>query len=341
MTPTVETLDLPVTGYLQTRRGEIAEVAMSAEPDGPLRLYLRVPEGAGELSPGLYSTSVAALLDDDPDEGWLLTVVLEPEEPGAEVRRDPVFDARYPWEETDLAIAQHREDLELDGPVPERECEVDPFGLWAVDEQGRAFVVEGGVDDESGLLWLHPVSPYGRALHPGVYDAVAADDAQAPALDDDDALVPASAVQALQVYLYDGFPDAPHGVWRIGSRAALEAEAEAPLPEYDPTDWLRWLVPVDGGDPVPVLLADAADGSVAFEVLGARAPSWAAGRAVTAAAPRPDQAPGDRRELSLLSKPVAELRSSNAKIRKRAPSRVGRFVLEAEGWMPEGWSALG
>lgn len=337
---TVGDLPFPVRGFLQTRRGAIVEVALSQEPIGPTRAYLRVPEGAGELRAGLWSTEVAALLDDEVEAGWIVTTVLVPEEPDAAVRRDPVIDPGYDWEETDLVLAEVREDLEPDGPAPETEGEIDPFGLWALDDEGRAFVIAGGLDDESGLLWLHPASDYGRALHPGVYDAEPTGDADAAAA------LEATGVQELQVYLYDGHPDEPYGVWRIGSRAALETEAaeagSGALPPFDPTDWLRWLVPVGGGDPVPVVPHGDADGrSLNFDVLGAHPPAWAAGRSVTAPGPRPGQSHAERREVPLSAKPIGELRSGNPRIRKRPPAPVGRFVLEAEGWMPEGWARLG
>lgn len=338
MTDTVGELELPERGFLQTRRGAIVEVELSHAPTGPLRLYLRVPEGAGEIPAGLHSTAVAAHVD-DLDAGWMLAVALEPEAPDAAVRRDAVFDAAWDWDDTDLVLAEHREDLELDAP-PERESDADPFGIWALDEQGRAFLVTGGVDDDTGLLWLQPVTLFGSAMHPGIYDAVAPDDADAVAVDEDDAIVVGDTAQQLQVYLYDGYPDEPYQRWTIGTRAAIEAAAPQPLPDFDPTDWMRWLTPVDGGDPVPVVVGTA-DGALTFEVLGAKPPAWAQGRVIAAPLPRGGQAHADRREVQLTAKPVAELRSSNAKMRKRPPARVGRFVLEAEGFMPAGWTALG
>lgn len=332
-------LELPERGFLQSRRGTIVEVALSRDPTGPLRVYMFVPDGAGEIPAGLHSTAVAAHVD-DLEAGWMLAVELEPEEPDAPVRRDPVFDARWEWDDTDLVIAEHREDLELDD-APDLECDADPFGIWALDEQGRAFLITGGVDDDTGLLWLQPVSLFGSATHPGIYDAVVpADTTDAVSVDDDDVMVVGDTAQQLQVYLFDGYPDEPYQQWTIGTRAAIEAAAPHPLPDFDPTDWMRWLTPVDGGDAVPVVIGTA-DGALTFEVLGAKPPAWAQGRVISAPLPRGGQRHADRREVQITAKPVAELRSSNAKMRKRPPARVGRFVLEAEGFMPDGWTSFG
>ena len=45
--------------------------------------------------------------------------------------------------------------------------------------------------------------------------------------------------------------------------------------------------------------------------------------------------------MTVYGKPYKELRSSVKKIAKRPPTPVGRFRLEAEGHMPQGWSQLG
>lgn len=339
VTDTVSALELPERGFLRTRRGSIVEVELSHEPIGPQRLYLRVPEGAGEIPAGIHSTEVAAFVDDDQEDGWLLAVALVPEQPGATVRRDAVFDARWDWDDSELVLAEHRVDLEPE-PAPDRECEADPFGMWALDERGRALIVEGGIDDDTGLLWLQPVTPFGGAMHPGIYDAVPVDEADAVAVDEDDAMVAGDAAQQVQLYLFDGYPDEPYERWTIGRRAAVEAAAAHPLPDFDPTDWMRWLTPADGGDPVPVVV-EPADGAITFQLLGSKPPAWAQGRVVSAPLPRGGQSHADRREVQLTAKPVAELRSSAAKMRKRPPARVGRFVLEAQGFMPPDWARFG
>ena len=56
---------------------------------------------------------------------------------------------------------------------------------------------------------------------------------------------------------------------------------------------------------------------------------------------RPDQDFAASRDVTVYGKPFKELRSSVAKIQKRPATPIGRFVLEAEGFMPERWSLLG
>ncbi|MCR8670031.1 hypothetical protein [Agrococcus sp. HG114] len=263
-----------------------------------------------------------------------MVVQLEEEPPGAAVREDVTYDESWEWDDFDLSIVEDREDLEIDGSPPqregEREIELDPFGPWALDEQARAFRVELGVDDETGLVWLHAASVYGSSLHRGIYDAAVLDTAAG------------EAAQELQLYLYAGYPDEPYERWLVGSRAAIEQAAPAPLPDFDPGEWMRWVTPIDGGPPLACggfLYPDKR--AIALEPLGSRLPAWAQGRALTIPMPRPGEDFGAQREVTVYGKPFAELRSSTAKVQKRPPTPIGRFVLEAEGFMPAGWSALG
>lgn len=347
MTQVVDQLEFPVTGFLETRRGDITEVGLSNVPTVRARTYVLFAARAGEIPAGIYSTGIKARPDglDDEDEGWSVVVELEPERGDAAVRRDVTLGDEWEWEwdEFDLAIVERREELEWSGPPPEREGEfdlgVDPFGPWALDEEGRAFRIEFDIDDESGMIWLHTESAYGASLHPGVFEASVLEEVSPVAAA---ALAAGEGVQELQLFHYGGFPDEPDQRWRIGRRRAIEAAASSALPDFDPGEWMRWLTPVDGGDPV------ACDGflmpgerEIQVDPLGSRLPEWAAGRVLTVPMQRPGETYDGSREVTLYGKPYAELSSSVSKIRKRPPVPLGRFVLESQGYMPSGWSALG
>lgn len=340
VTQTVGELDFPIHGFLETRRGPIVEVALSNPPAALARTYVLVPEGAGELPPGIYSTLVKQVVDLDEDGSWMVEIDLEPESRGAEVRADATLDDEWESDERDLLIASHVEFLQPQEPPAEREGDqpVNPYGLWALDAQGSAFRVEAERDEESGGLVIEAATRFGKALHPWVYGAVRADtlEIEADALEGDDALLD------LQLYVTDGDDDREYERWLVGTRRALEARASRPLPEFDPGQWMRWLTPVEGGDPVAFggfLFPEKRD--IELQPVMPHEPEWAAGRVLTIPRERPDQAFEGSREVTVYGKPFKELRSSVAKVRKRPATPIGRFVLQPEGYMPEGWSSLG
>ncbi|MCH1884067.1 hypothetical protein [Agrococcus sp. ARC_14] len=339
MTQTVGELDFPIHGFLETRRGPIVEIALSNAPTRMARTYLLVPDGAGEIPPGVYSTAVKQVVDLDEEHGWVVEIDLEPEAKAAEVRADTTLDDDWESDERDLLIASTPDRFLQDSPA-EREGDqpVNPFGLWAIDEQGIPLRVEAELDEESGGLVVEAATRFGKALHPWSYGAVRADslEIEQHALDSDDALLD------LQLYTFDGAEDRPYQRWHVGTRRAVEGVATHPLPEFDPGEWMRWLTPVEGGDPVAFGGFLAPEGStIALEPVMPQEPAWAAGRVLTIARERPDQAFEGSREVTVYGKPFKELRSSAAKLRKRAATPIGRFMLEAEGFMPEGWSRLG
>ncbi len=340
MTQTVGELDFPLHGYLETRRGPVVEIALSNAPTRLARTYVLVPDGAGEIPAGIYSTGVKQVVELLDDGDWLVEVDLEPEAKDAEVRVDATLDDEWESDDRDLLIASARDLLPEEPSPPQREGEqpVNPFGLWALDEQGAALRVEVELDEESGGLVVEAASRFGKALHPWAYGAVRADTLaiEPHALESPDALLD------VQLYAFDGTEDRPYERWRIGTRRAIEAASPQPLPDFDPGAWMRWLTPVDGGDPVAFggFLAPSKR-EVELEPVMPVEPDWAAGRVLTIPRERPDQAFGDRREVTVYGKPFKELRSSVAKVQKRPPTPIGRFVLEPEGYMPPGWSLLG
>lgn len=340
MTQTVGEIDFPIHGFLETRRGPIVEVALSNSPTRLARTYVLVPDGAGEIPAGVYSTPVKQVVDLDEDFGWLVELELEPEPANAEVRADATLDDQWESDERDLLIASSLDLLPEAQPAPEREGEqpVNPYGLWALDEQGRALRVEAELDEEAGGLVVEAASRFGKALHPWTYGAVRADTLaiEAGVLDADDALL------EVQLYAFDGAEDREYQRWHVGTRRAIEAAATHPLPDFDPGRWMRWLTPVDGGAPVAFGgFLEPTKRAVELEPVMPQEPAWAAGRVLTIPMPRPGVEYGAAREVTVYAKPFKELRSSVPKIVKRPPTPVGRFVLEAEGFMPEGWSRLG
>ncbi|ROR65919.1 hypothetical protein [Agrococcus jenensis] len=340
MTQTVGELDFPFHGFLESRRGPIVEIALSNSPGGLARTYVLVPEGAGELPPGIYSTMLKQVVDLDERGGWMVEVDLEPEPRGAEVRLDTTLDDEWESDERDLLIASHAERFQPQEPPAEREGDqpVNPYGLWALDESGSAFRVEVERDEESGGLLIEAATRFGKALHPWAYGAVRADtlEIEEHALEGDDALLD------LQLYVADGDDDREYERWLVGTRRALEARAASPLPEFDPGQWMRWLTPVDGGAPVAFggfLFPEKRE--IELQPVMPKEPAWATGRLLTIPRERPDQAFEGSREVTVYGKPFKELRSSVAKVRKRPATPIGRFVLQAEGYMPERWSLLG
>lgn len=340
MTQTVGELDFPFHGFLETRRGPIVEIALSNPPTQLARTYLLVPEGAGEIPPGTYSTLVKQVVDLDERGSWIVEVDLEPESRGAEVRADTTLDDEWESDERDLLIASHAEYFQPQPPPAEREGDqpVNPFGLWALDAAGRAFRVEAERDEKAGGLVIEAATRFGKALHPWAYGAVRADtlEIEPHALEGPDALLD------LQLYVADGDDDREHERWLVGTRRALEAQAPHPLPEFDPGQWMRWLTPVDGGDPVAFGgFLSPEKREIALEPVMPQEPEWAAGRVLTIPRERPDQEYAGSREVTVYGKPFKELRSSVAKVKKRPATPIGRFVLQPEGWMPERWSSLG
>lgn len=339
MTQTVGELDFPIHGFLETRRGPIVEIALSNTPTRMARTYVLVPDGAGEIPPGVYSTLVKQVVDLDEDFGWVVEIDLEPEAKDAEVRSDTTLDDEWESDERDLLIASTSDRFLQDAP-PEREGDspVNPFGLWAIDDAGVPFRVEAELDEESGGLVVEPATRFGKAMHPWAYGAMRADTLtiEQHALDAPDALLD------LQLYVYDGTDDVEYQRWTVGTRRALEAAATHPLPEFDPGAWMRWVTPVGGGDSVAFGGFLEPEGStIELQPVMPQEPEWAAGRVLTIPRGRPDQAFEASREVTVYGKPFKELRSSNAKLRKRPATAIGRFTLEAEGFMPEGWSRLG
>jgi len=332
--------DFPCDGFLETRRGPTVEVARSNPPTGHARTYVLVPEGAGELPPGVYSTLVKQVVDLDEHDGWLVELDLEPEPRDAEVRADTTLDDEWESDDRDLLIASHADFFQPQEPPAEREGghPVNPFGLWALDAQGRAFRVEAERDEESGGLLVEAATRFGKALHPWAHGAVRADtlEIEPDVLERDDVLLD------LQLYVADGDDDREYERWLVGTRRALEARATRPLPEFDPGRWMRWLTPVGGGEPVAFggfLFPEKRE--IELQPVMPEEPDWAAGRVLTIPRERPDQPFEGSREVTVYGKPFKELRSSVAKIQKRPPTPIGRFVLEPEGYMPEGWSSLG
>ena len=340
MTQTVGELDFPIHGFLETRRGPIVEIALSNSPTRLARTYVLVPEGAGEIPPGVYSTAVKQVVDLDEDFAWLVELDLEPEAKDAEVRADATLDDEWESDERDLLVASSLDFLPEPQPAPEHEGEqpVNPFGLWAIDEAGVPLRVEAELDEESGGLVVEAATRFGKSLHPWAYGAVRADtlEIEPHALNADDALLD------LQLYAFDGTEDRPDQRWHVGTRRAVEAAATHPLPDFDPGRWMRWLTPVDGGDPVAFGgFLEPAKREIELEPVMPREPEWAAGRVLTIPRERPDQDFAASRDVTVYGKPFKELRSSVAKIQKRPATPIGRFVLEAEGFMPERWSLLG
>jgi hypothetical protein len=339
VTQTVGALDFPLHGFLETRRGPIVEIALSATPTGLARTYLLVPEGAGEIPAGIYSTTVKQVVDLDEDFGWVVELELEPEAKDAEVRTDTTLDDEWESDERDLLIASMPDRFLQEAPAErEGDAPVNPYGLWAIDAQGVAFRVEAELDEESGGLIVEAATRFGKALHPWTYGAVRADTLaiEQHALDADDALL------ELQLFVFDGTDDREYERWQVGTRRALEAAATHPLPPFDPGAWMRWLTPVGGGDPVAFSgFLEPDKRVIELQPVMPQEPAWAVGRVLTIPRERPDQEFEASREVTVYGKPFKELRSSVAKIQKRPATPVGRFVLEAEGFMPEGWSALG
>lgn len=340
MTQTVGELDFPLHGFLETRRGPIVEIALSNAPTRLARTYVLVPEGAGEIPAGVYSTAVKQVVDLGPDGEWLVELDLEPEAPAAEVRADATLDDEWESDERDLLIASSVDLLPEPQSAPEREGEqpVNPFGLWALDEAGRALRVEAELDEETGGLVLEAATRFGKALHPWAYGAVRADTLaiEPHALEAPDALLD------LQLYAFDGAEDRAYERWHVGTRRAIETASTHPLPDFDPGAWMRWLTPVDGSDPVAFGgFLSPGKLEIELEPVMPQEPAWAAGRVLTIPRERPGQEYADSREVTVYGKPFKELRSSVAKIQKRPPTPIGRFVLEAEGMMPSGWSQLG
>ncbi|GAA1422301.1 hypothetical protein [Agrococcus citreus] len=340
MTQTVGELDFPFHGFLETRRGPIVEIALSNPPTGLARTYVLVPEGSGELPPGIYSTLVKQVVDLDERGAWIVEIDVEPEPRSAEVRRDTTLDDEWESDERDLLIASHAELFQPQAPPATREGEqpVNPYGLWALDAQGSAFRVEAERDEESGGLVLEAATRFGKALHPWVYGAFRADslEIEPHVLERDDALLD------LQLYVPDGDDDREYERWLVGTRRAIEARSPRPLPDFDPGQWMRWLTPVDGRDPVAFggfLFPEKRE--IELQPVMPNEPAWAAGRVLTIPRERPDQEFEGSREVTVYGKPFKELRSSVAKIQKRPATPIGRFVLQPEGYMPEGWSSLG
>ncbi|WP_072314980.1 hypothetical protein [Agrococcus sp. Marseille-P2731] len=339
MTQTVGELDFPIHGFLETRRGPIVDIALSNSPTAIARTYVLVPDGAGEIPPGTYSTLVKQVVDVDEEYGWVVEIDLEPEAKAAEVRTDTTLDDEWESDERDLLIASTPDRFLQDAP-PEREGDapVNPFGLWAIDEGGVPFRVEAELDDETGGLVIEAATRFGKARHPWAYGAVRAD----TLVIEQHALDAADALLDLQLYEFDGDDDREYERWQVGTRRAIEGAAREPLPEFDPGAWMRWLTPVGGGDPVAFGgFLEPEGGSIELAPVMPQEPAWAAGKVLTIPRERPDQEFGASREVTVYGKPFKELRSSNAKLRKRPASPIGRFVLEPEGFMPERWSALG
>jgi hypothetical protein len=340
VTQLVGDLAFPHVGYLESRRGPIVEIRLSNHPMGQRRTYLRVPDGAGEIPAGVYSTLVKAVLDSDPELGWLIALDLERESEGVPVREDATLDDEWDAGEEELLIASDREAFLPQLPPLEREGgqPVNPFGLWAVDEGGAAFRIDVELDEELGGTTVQPATRYGRSLHPWWYGAITVEGTEV-AQEDFDA---GAAVLQWQLYEPDGYPDRPYETWRIGHRRAIEAAATHPLPEFDPGEWMRWLTPVDGGDPIAFGgFSFPGDREIELQPVMPIEPEWAAGRVLTIPMPRPGVEFEARREVTVYGKPFKELRSAASKIQKRPPTPLGRFVLEPEGYMPPGWSALG
>lgn len=344
MTQLVGDLALPHVGYLESRRGPIVEIRLSNHPMGQRRTYVRVPEGAGEIPAGVYSTLVKQVVDSDPELGWLVAVDLELESPDAPVRDDATLDDEWDSGEQDLLIASDAEAFLPQEPPLEREGSqpVNPFGLWALDEGGAAFRVEVELDQSGAALWIEASTAFGKSLHPWHYAAEPLGD-----LDDVAAAIEAGeAAHELQLLSPGAFGDeaepAPYERWRVGSRRAIERTAPAELPDFDPGQWMRWLTPVDGGDPIAFGgFFFPGDREIELQPVMPIEPDWAAGRVLTVPMPRPGVEFEAAREVTVYGKPFKELRSSAPKIQKRPPTPLGRFVLEAEGYMPPGWSALG
>ena len=322
--PSVAALELPFDVWLLTRRGALVQVRLSGDPRDARRTYLSVPDGAGEVPAGVWSTSRTTVLE-GADDDWVVAVELEPEADAAPVRRDIVRDDDA-YRERDLLLALRREALEGD-EVPAREGDeaVNPYGTWALGDAGAAVRIEVA-EGEAGTIWVEALTRYGAGVLPWPCTAEVLDE-EPPAT----------------VRLY-AFGDAARdeGLWRIGSRAEVEAVAGAPLPDFDPGQWMRWLTPVDGGDPVSFGgFWFPGPRTIELTPVMPEEPAWANGRVLTIPMPRPGVAFESEREVTVSAKPHAELRSSSAKVRKRPPVPIGRFVLHEEGWMPEGWSALG
>lgn len=343
MADTVGELEFPIHGFLESRRGPIVEVALSNDPLGAPRTYLLVPEGAGELPAGIYSTGVKSGDDVDEDGNWLLSVSLERERPEHPVQHDPVLVEDDRYDPRDYSISSTIDAFLPQEPPQEREGgqPINPYGLWALDEQGRAFLVESDLDAETGGLVIEAASRYGASLHPWYYLGVPTDGRHLTEEDfaADDALVELTVTELVEGEAVQG--DAPQ-TWTIGTRRAIEAAAPHPLPDFDPEVWMRWLTPVDGGDPVAFGgFTFPGDRMIELQPVMPAEPAWAVGRVVTIPRERRDQEYEDAREVTVYAKPFKELRSSVTKIAKRPPTPVGRFRLEAEGTMPPGWSLLG
>ncbi|QUW17749.1 hypothetical protein [Agrococcus sp. Marseille-Q4369] len=338
MTQLVGDLSFPHVGYLESRRGPIVEIRLSHHPIGQRRTYLRVPEGAGEIPAGVYSTAVKRI-DGVDEDGWFAEIELERERPDGTVRTDATRDDEWRSEERGLYVSSSMQDFLPQEPPLEREGEqpVNPYGLWALDPQGEAFLVDAELDDAGGLV-IEPATRFGKSLHPWTYraampDGLAIDET---ALDDVDALV------EVQLYDFDGSTERVYELWQLGARRAIERSATQPLPDFDPGVWMRWLTPVDGGNPVAFGgFMFPGDRVIELQPVMPVEPEWATGRVLTIPMPRPGIEFEDRREVTVYGKPFKELRSSVPKIQKRPPTPLGRFVLEAEGYMPPGWSALG
>ena len=341
MTETIGQLEFPASGFMETRRGPIVEVALSGAPTRPERTYIRVPKGAGEIPAGVYSTTAKAVVDDDPEAGWFVTVMLEPEPVGSAVRADDTLDDDW-GDERDLQIAERRDTFEPEEWTPQTEGDqpVNPFGFWALDEAGHAFLIDFDAGDDDDAPTIEALSRYGKSLHPWQY----AVEPSGPEPDDAslEAVAAGDATLEWQLHRYDGSDLVAYQRWRVGRRRAIEAEAPHPLPEFDPGQWMRWLTPLEGGAAV------AFGGfyfpekrSIELQPVMPAEPEWARGRVLTIPRERPGQEYEGRREVTVYGKPHAELRSSVAKIRKRPPVPLGRFALQPEGFMPSGWSALG
>lgn len=227
----VEQLEFVVGAWLFSERRVPVPILLDASPADSALVFGRVVEAAEGFSPGYFLVGPHDVQRDA--NGWRGETLLEPV-PGrrrvASVRLDPPSKLHRLG---GIVIASTPAWPRRADP-PESERGVNPFGTWALDEKGRAFVVF----DRGDELWAP--SPYGASLHPGRYRVL--DRTQV------------GATTTARVRSVVATDDEPAQQWRLGTRRAIEEAAPDSLPPVVVPDWIVALRPSDGGAPFPVML---------------------------------------------------------------------------------------
>lgn len=228
------------------------EIHLSASPLEDEAPYGHVPRTAEEFHEGLYLVGPHRVAADS--QGWSGTTDLVGVGPDAALGTPAPRPLSHLDHTGGPAISSHPE---IPRPVaPDRECDTNPYRLWALDQESRAFVVHAL---SNGML--RAPSVYGGSLHPGRFRA----DVPLPSSDGPPARLRVRSIVAA--------PGEPDQVWLVGSRAAIEAASPVPLPPVVVPDWIVRLHPVDGGESFPVITGRT-QGVVVLRPAAATPPGW-------------------------------------------------------------------